>query len=249
MGGDPGHLGRLNGLGWPPLGGRRAKPVRVSETKRPASARTRALPAPSPGAQAALVDRILKGQSKVGIDVSSFTPNPAVKDTDIGRERLATGARFKAQYEGYLKELAATPVGFKLLSDLDQSKHKTTIVFDLKGKNQTSNPNGIDATDKKKGDAPTITMNPSLKFFDDNKGRRDQPWMSEREKYGFYHELVHAWHITRGTQATGSHKGVDNSEWQATGYGPHADRDVNENAIRRAFKKAERPSYNDVTHD
>lgn len=249
MGGDPGPLARLNGPGWVPLGGRRPRPTRVAEGKRSPSAKTPPLRAPSQAAQAALVDRILKGQSKVGIDVSSFTPNPAVADTDSGRERLATGARFKAQYEGYLKELAATPVGFKLLSDLDKSKHKTTIVFDLKANgNHTSNPNGMDAVDKKKGDAPTILMNPTLTHFDDNKGRRDQPWMSEREKYGFYHELVHAWHITRGTQATGSHKGVSMSEWQATGYGPHADRDLNENAIRKAFGKAERPTYNDVTY-
>jgi Effector protein len=249
VGGDPGQLARLEGPAWVPLGGRRPRPTRVSEAKRPPSAKTPPLPTPSPAAQAALVDRILKGQSKIGIDVSSFTPNPAVADTDIGRERKATGDRFKAQYEGYLKELAATPVGFKLLSELDQSKHKTTIVFDLTDKgNHTSNPNGIDAADKKKGDAPTIQMNPNVTHFNDNKGRTDQPWMSEREKYGFYHELVHAWHITRGTQATGSHNGVSNSEWQATGFGPHADPQVNENAIRKAFGKAVRPTYNDVTH-
>jgi hypothetical protein len=249
VGGDPGHIARLSPPDWPPLARRARREVRVAQAKRTTPAKIPALPAPTPAAQAALLDRIAKGTSKVAIDVSSFTPSPAVKDSEAGRERLATGAAFEKQYLAYLKELAATPVGFKLLSDLDQAKHKTTIVFDLKAAgNQTTNPDAQAATTKGKGDAPTVTMNPSKKNFDDNQGRRDLPWMTEREKYGFYHELVHAWHITRGTQATGSHNGVANSEWQAVGFGKHADAQVNENAIRRAFGKAERPTYNDKTH-
>jgi hypothetical protein len=250
VGGDPGAFKALTRPSWPDFGGRRgaSRQVRVAQAAKRA-AKTKPLPVPTAQAQAALLDKIAKGQSNLRIDISKWTPNPAVKDTDTGREVLATGAKFQAQYMGYLKELAATPVGFKLMTELDQAKHKTTIVFDLKQlNNHTTSPVAANAVDKTKGDTPTILMNPNLTTFQDLTGRRDVPWMTEREKYGFYHEMVHAWHVSHGTQATGSHQGVDNSEWQATGFGPKADPQISDNAIRRAFGKAERPHYNDVVY-
>jgi hypothetical protein len=202
---------------------------------------------PSAAAQAALLDRIAKGKSAVVIDITAFTPNPAVADTDTGKDRLAKGEAFRAQYLGYMKELAATPVGFKLLSDLDKASNKTTLTFDLRPLDNQTRSDGQGAVDKK-GAPATVVMNPALKTFPpDLKGSRDLPWMTERDKYAYYHELVHAWHITKGTQATGETKGVRNAEWQTTGFGPHADPQINDNAIRRAFGKAERPGYNDIT--
>jgi len=238
---DPGPLGRLSEPEWPRA--HKRPPVRVSDTPRKRAGKGGAPPPPAitTAQRTALVDRITSGKSSLSIDVSSFTPSKGVADTEVGRERYDKGQEFQKQYLAYLKELAATDVGYRLLSDLDKSPNKTVINFDLRSQdNHTlAKPDGV----VHKGEPAVITMNPSLKTFDDNQGKRDAPWMTEREKYGYYHELVHAWHITRGTQATGSHNGVSNSEWQATGFGPHADPNVNDNAIRRAFGKAERPGY------
>jgi hypothetical protein len=222
-------------------------PVRVAQAPSKTAPARGTLPAPTPAAQAALLDRITKGKSALSIDVSAFTPNPAVADTETGKDRLAKGEAFRAQYQGYLKELAATPVGFKLLSDLDKSPHKTVIAFDLRPLDNQTRSDG-DGASNKKGAAATITMNPSNTNYMDLRGNKNEPWMTERQKYGYYHELVHAWHITKGTQATGEHKGVRNAEWQATGFGPNADAQISDNGIRRALGKAERPGYNDVTY-
>ena len=39
-------------------------------------------------------------KSAVVIDITAFTPNPAVADTDTGKDRLAKGEAFRAQYLG-----------------------------------------------------------------------------------------------------------------------------------------------------
>jgi Effector protein len=243
MGGDPGNMSRLSEPAWGARrygGERHARPVRVSETRR------RSGPAPKPDAAAriALVDRIANGKSSVGIDVSQFKINPGREDAPSAQAMFATGQRLREQYLGYMKDLAATDAGFRLLSDLDKSAHKTVIKFDFKGSDNHTRSDGTGGATNGKGEAPTIIMNPNQLTFQDLKGHSDAPWMSERPKYGFYHELVHAWHISRGTQATGLTGETRNAEWQAVGFGKYADKDVNENAIRRAMGKAERPDYN-----
>ena len=43
-------------------------------------------------------------------------------------------------------------------------------------------------------------MNPALKSYV-ALGQTEEPWMTERDKFGFYHELVHAYHDGRGDSA------------------------------------------------
>lgn len=242
---DPGPMALLS-LAFAPLGARltrRARPpVRVAEAKGRAGSKAPA--PPDPAAVKALIDRIETGKSSVSIDLAYFKVTPGREDSESGKALIARGQSLRKEYLGYMKELAATPLGFKLLSDLDGSKHKTVLQFDLKSGDNHTKSAGVDATNKK-GEAATIIMNPNHTYFDDNQGRRDLPWMTERQKYGYYHELVHAWRITNGTQATGrGPHGVRNAEWQATGLGPYASEPVSDNAVRRAMGKAERPEYN-----
>lgn len=83
-------------------------------------------------------------------------------------------------------------------------------------------------------------MNPALTSFK-LPGEKEQPWMTERVRYGMYHELVHAWHGVHGTIARGDHNRELNAEWQAVGLGQWASAPISENAIRRQMGKEERP--------
>jgi hypothetical protein len=236
----------LASLAFAPLGARAARrarrPVRVADARRSPGAKT--LPAPDPAAVKALLDRIETGKSSLGIDLAYFAVTPGRENEPTAKALVERGESLRKEYLGYMKELAATPIGFKLLSDLDRSKHKTALQFDLKSTDNHTKSAGPNATNKT-GEPATIIMNPRYTHFDDNTGRRDLPWMTERQKYGCYHELVHAWRITNGTQATGlGPHGVRNAEWQATGLGPYASEPVSDNALRRAMGKAERPEYN-----
>jgi hypothetical protein len=250
MGGDPGNLGRLTE---PAFGSvryeHRARPVRVSDTPRrstPAKTPGKA-PAPAPATptaadRAALVNRMMARMS-----FKYFEIGKGREHSEAAQALYKRGQDIKVEYEGYLKDLAATPVGYRLLSDLDKSKHQTTIEFDLRKDSHTTSQ----GTGSISGGAPpAVVLNPDKKYFPDSKGRTDAPWSSERPKYGFYHELVHAWHTVNGTTAGGQRVDPDtaNYEWQAVGLGPYADKDISENAIRRAMGKAERPEYGMVAY-
>jgi hypothetical protein len=238
MGGDPGNLGRLSE---PAFGSvrheRHARPVRVSETRRSTPGRTPSKTPAQPTAadRAALVNRMMARMS-----FKYFEIGKGREHSEEAQKLYARGEKIKVEYEGYLKDLAATPVGYRLLSDLDKSKHQTAIEFDLRKDSSTTS----------EGAAPTITLNPTKTHFPDSKGLTDAPWTSERPKYGFYHELVHAWHTVNGTTAGGTRVDPDtaNYEWQAVGLGPYASNEISENAIRRAMGKAERPEYGGKTY-
>lgn len=194
----------------------------------------------------ALLARIASGRSKITFDFSNRAVAPGREKEPSAQELLKRNDELRKEYTAYLEELSRTPAGLRLLTELDQSKHPTTIVFDYGVGSRTSSKNEH-ATDKK-GEPAAVSLNPSQTRFD----HREMPppaWATERQKYGFYHELVHAWHITNGTQATGVHKDTRNSEWQATGLGPWAKDPISENAIRRQMGKAERPEYGLVRYD
>ena len=241
--GDPGDLNRLNDPAWlARVAGsgfvRKRPPVRVAdvETKQPAK---------NEAARKELMARITAGTSKIGFDLSQFKVAPARANEPSAKDLVATGQALHKQYLAFLEDLSKTPAGFQLLSDLEKSGFKTQIAFDFKGDNRTINQ-GTGAWDGKGAD-PTIMMNPNLKSFAE--GRPEQPWMTERQKYGFYHELVHAWHVSRGTMATGRHNDTRNSEWQVVGLGPYAKNPISENVIRSQMGKAPRPEYGLKTYD
>jgi NleD-like pathogen effector protein (putative zinc metallopeptidase) len=177
-----------------------------------------------------LLDRIATGRSQLTFAPTSM---PAFRD-----RRMED-----------LKELAQTPAGFKLLSDLDASPFKTTLVRGTADSNgaQLAMPNSYLKPDGTPGPGfgATVRINPVVTTYADP-GQKEEPWMTERQKYGFYHELVHAWHSVNGTSAPGDHQGVYNTEWQATGFGPYASAVVSDNIIRQQMGKGERPHYSGV---
>lgn len=247
MGGDPGNLGRLSE---PAFGSiryeHRARPVRVSDTPRrstPGNSPGKA-PGPAPATPTAADRAELVKRMMARMSFDYFKIAPGREDSKPAQELYKRGQDIKVEYEGYLKELAATPVGYRLLSDLDKSKHQTVIKFDLTRDSFTESK-GMGAISG--GAPPTVTLNPTKQSFPDRQGT-GAPWTTERPKYGFYHELVHAWHTTNGTVATGRTADTDNNEWQAVGLGPYAKNEVSENAIRRALGKAERPEYGMVAY-
>jgi len=211
----------------------------------------------------ALIERITSGKSQLTIDTSSIaqgSPQVGV----VGAIDAAEGERFKKQQIEYLKELAKTEVGLKLLSDLDASPFKTTIQPGTGGSNETSYADRAAAsyqdaanTVKGAGSAVTISMNPHIDSYADP-GEAEAPWMTERQKYGLYHELVHAWHAVQGQRADGEHNGTDvrdgstrslrNAEFQAMGMGPWHDQPVSEVTIRAQMGKPARPHYDHLTY-
>jgi hypothetical protein len=210
----------------------------------------------------ALIDKIASGKSQLSIDTSSLTAGNA--GGAVGAMDRADAEKFKQQQLAYLKELAKTEVGLKLLSDLDASPYKTTIQPGTSDANETSYADRDAAsyqdaanTVKGAGSAVTISMNPHLGSYQDP-GEAEQPWMTERQKYGLYHEMVHAWHAVNGTRAQGEHNGTDvqdgstramrNAEFQAMGMGPWHDQPISEVTIRQQMGKDARPHYDHLVY-
>jgi hypothetical protein len=183
----------------------------------------------------AIWERIAAGRSQVSIDSGATGAS-------------LDGARWRRQQLDYLRDLLKTPTGRTLLIELDRSRHKTTITRGSGATNETDdvevgksyrNADGS-AND---GTAVIVRVNPDLTSFA-MPGELEEPWMTERPRYGLYHELVHAYHDTRGEAVnTGKRDGIHSYEFQAVGLGPHADEEVSENKIRRELGKEERPSY------
>jgi hypothetical protein len=194
---------------------------------------------------AALLGRIESGRSRIRVYPGWNDPDFKAKRTDWKEHE----ANLKKESMRYFEELARTEVGFKLLSELDASPHTFEIIpWDGK-RNETTwskenyreaylRPDGTPG----KGDRSTIKINASLTTFADvARGEKEQPWMTERVKYGLYHELVHAWHGSRGTLARGDHKREPMAEFQAVGLGPFASEAITENLIRQQMGKELRP--------
>lgn len=180
-----------------------------------------------------LLDRISSGRSSI-----AFGPTASKEFRDA---RMAD-----------LKALAQTPAGFQMMSDLDASKYKTTLEPGTADGNRGRlnmpdsylKPDGTPG----KGFGITIKINPDVASFAEP-GQKEMPWMTERSKYGMYHEMVHAWHSVHGTSARGQHQGIDNVEWQTTGFGPYASASVSDNIIREQMGKEKRPNYSGTVFD
>ena len=190
------------------------------------------------------------GTSQISVDTSNFTAGKDIFTDPLGyMKALQDAQNFKDQYTGYLRDLVKTPTGLQLLSQLDSSKYKTKI--QQGPTNQTINdnvPNSLLNADKTKnvGTGSTIEMDPTATTYA-KAGQVEQPWMTDRPRFGFYHELTHAYHDSQGETATGKHNGVNNWEWQVMGMGDYSKEAVSDNAIRKDFGKDQRPNYGGVT--
>ena len=201
----------------------------------------------------ALYDRVAEGDSQLSIDTSNFTDDVSFWTDPFGYlDALGEARRFRAQQLGHLRDLVKTQAGFQTMSTLDSARHRTTIT---RGDGK-SNGAGYadkdaasmqDATTPGAGSDVTITMNPGLTTYA-NPGQTEQPWMTERQKYGLYHEMVHAYHAVQGRRATGKHKGINNAEWQAMGMGPYNTLPISDNIIRQQMGKEQRPTYGGRTY-
>jgi hypothetical protein len=220
--------------------------------------------------RAGIMERVGSGASQLTIDTSNFTEGiDPEKDPKAYQEALKKGEAFRKQHMDYLRDAVKTPTGLTMLEELDASKHKTTIVRTTGRNNCETKPPGagelvpvLDADGKQIGTKPgpggdtVVHINPDDKsYFDPARERKEEPWQTERPRYGFYHELVHAYHETRGDAAPGSMYpgGPSRSEPQAVGKakadaktyaaGGYPDEAVSDNAIRRDMGKKERPEY------
>jgi hypothetical protein len=205
----------------------------------------------------ATFDHIASGQSQVQFDTSSFLAGKdPVADPAGYLKATQDAAAFRQKYLDDMKDLVKTDVGLDLLSSLDGAKNKTTIKQGARGRNETHDDDYTKGTLKPdgtpgEGTGATVSMNPALTSYA-TPGQAEAPWMTERDKFGFYHELVHAYHDGRGDAAPGDHvstipggapRSLANLEFQAMGLGPYASEKISDNAIRAAMGKAERPNY------
>jgi NleD-like pathogen effector protein (putative zinc metallopeptidase) len=202
---------------------------------------------------AALIHRIESGTSRIALKDGWNDPRPTSVPRGDAKAEEAYAKKLREEGLQLFKDLAHTEAGFKLLSDLDKSPYAIQIAYKESGKNETSYTatNLADAyirLDGKpsKGSGATIGYNARLTSFV-GPGETEQPWMTERTKYGFYHELVHAWHGVQGTVARGDHKKQAMAEFQAVGLGPFATGPISENTIRQQMGKPPRPDVERVT--
>lgn len=193
---------------------------------------------------------IESGKSQISIDTSNFTAGiDPLAEPEKYAQAVKDAQAFQDQYTDYMKDLVKTPTGLTMLEELHSSKHKTKI--EKGNTNETRNDTLADSLlndDKSRnvGTGSTVVVDPNLVSYKDP-GQAEEDWMTERQRYGFYHELVHAYHDSRGETAKGSHNGIQNWEWQVMGMGDFSGEAVSDNAIRRDMGKQERPNYGGVT--
>jgi hypothetical protein len=215
-----------------------------------------------------IITGIEDGSSQLSIDTSNFTEGiDPEKDPQAYQKAKAEGEAFRKQHMSYLKDLVKTPTGMTLLDELGHSKHKTKITHGTRNHCDDVDPSGADLVPRRDshgqqvgtrpgdGTDTVVVINPDDKtFFDPIRDRKEEPWQTERQRYGFYHELVHAYHSTRGETIPGTkYRGPALTEYQTVGKakadakdyeaGTYPDEEVSENAIRRDFGKPERPYY------
>jgi hypothetical protein len=198
---------------------------------------------------------ISHGTSQVSIDTSNFMVGTDGKPLDPKSKEYADAKikadAFRSQTMGNLGELLRTEQGYDFLSDLGSAKHHTRIEHGTADTNETGYEGNAAArflgADGKPGagcDA-VIRIKPDLKTFAEP-GEKEDPWMTERPKYGLYHEMIHAYHAVHGNTVTGTHNGINTREFQAAGLGPYATEKFSENSIREAMGKDKRPNYGGV---
>ena len=215
---------------------------------------------------ASVYTRIDSGKSSIQFDTSNYLKTEDGKDLSLLDDpraymnKLAEAQAFRAQYMGYIQDLVKTPAGLQLLERLDQSKLKTNIKAAPGGGNGAVSDDW-DATHRDaqgnlgKGTGTTVTADPTATDWEDCGGQ--QPWMVDRPRFGFYHELVHAYHNNRGDAAQGGgsfaqctdfSNEIGDWEFQAAGIGPYRAEAVSENAIRAQMGVPERPTYGGATY-
>jgi hypothetical protein len=160
-----------------------------------------------------------------------------------------------------------TPAGLQLLTRLDRSDHKTTIQHSTEvnaADPMTSDNNAAGHLDR--GGVPgggtdvKVYAAPNLTEWDGEMCQHGyQPWMKDRPKFAFYHELVHAYHFNRGDNELDGHSHaqcvpeyaheIAKKEFQAVGLGPYAANAVSENAIRSQMGAPLRPTYSGASWD
>lgn len=213
---------------------------------------------------------IESGNSSIRFDTSSFFKDEAGKDLSLMSDPLAylkamgEAGQFRQQYMGYMQELVKTPAGLQLLEQLDSSKHSTTIQHGVDGNlaEPKDNEPGHLTRDGRPGAGTDVTVTgaPSQTEWDGETCHQGkQPWMEDRPKFGFYHELVHAYHFNRGTNELDGHNHaacvteypheIAKKEFQAVGLGPYQANAVSENAIRAQMGAPLRPTYSGTAWD
>lgn len=197
-----------------------------------------------------VIDGISAGTSSISIDTANFMSGKDPVEDPVGHAHAMQAAQeFRDQYMGYMTDLVKVPTGLTMLEELSGSKHKTKIekgrinrTLDEHPENALVNDDGT----RNVGTGSTVQVNPDLVSFKDP-GVMEEDWMTERQRYGFYHELVHAYHDGRGDTAKGSHKRVPNYEWQTVGLGNFQGEAISDNTIRGEFGKQLRPDYSGET--
>ena len=206
-----------------------------------------------------LIDRAMAKDSRLGISWWWLDPVPEVssppkpEDAKSIEAAKVHRAALEKETRRMLDELAHTDAGFQLLKDLVNASPNYAVVVNWNGKrNDTeiqgdlqkayAKPDGTPSS----GTSAVIKINPTLTTFAVG-NEKELPWMTERVQFGFYHELVHAWHIQHGTVARGQHNGIDNAEWQAVGLGNFANLPISENKIREQMGKELRPDVDRKT--
>jgi len=204
----------------------------------------------------AIYEAIRDGNSQLSIDTSNITAGiDQAADPVAYAAAVAEAEQFEGDQLEYLRQLVRTDIGLDLLEAMDASEHTTTIVRGDGGSNSTGYASGADRGNGTGTDI-TITMNPNLSSYV-RPGEEEEAWMTERQQYGLYHEMVHAYHGLNGQRASGRSPGTDvrngserdlnNAEWQAMGMGDHDHQRFTDNAIREALGKETRPHYSHLT--
>jgi hypothetical protein len=210
------------------------------------------------------------GKSSVQFDTSNFFKDADGNDlsmlSDPGAymDAIVKAAEFRGQYMGYMQDLVKTPAGLQLLEQLDGSKHKTTIQhgtggnFAIPGEWEQAHVQ-VDGT-RGTGSGSTVIADPNATEWDgETCAQGKQPWMADRPRWGFYHELVHAYQNNRGEAERMGHGHAQcvteyshelaNEEWQTVGLGPYASRSVSENTIRAQMGAPLRETYSGMRYD
>lgn len=211
-----------------------------------------------------IIERIDSGDSSVQFDLSNFFGAAGETDGAAYTKATSDAAKFREQYMGYIRELVRTPAGLQLLTRLDRSKYKTTLKHNTglnAARPKEDSPAGHLSRRGRPGPSTDVTVlaAPNLTEWDTEmclQGK--QPWMENRPKFAFYHELVHAYHFNRGDNALDGHShaqcvtyeaAIPKKEFQAVGLGPYAADPVSENAIRVQMGVPLRPTYSGASWD
>lgn len=210
---------------------------------------------------------IESGQSSLQIDTSDFFKDKNLLQDPAGyMQAVGDAAAFRGRYMGYMQDLVKTPAGLEMLEQLDSSKFTTTLKHGEGGNAaQARDWDNAFVHDGKpgKGSGSDVFLDPNAAEWDGENCHGTQPWMTDRPRFGFYHELVHAYHNTRGDADVSEHGHgftmcgdphdipwpIQQTEWQTAGLGPYAGLSVSENAIRAQMGVPLRTTYSGGTYE